>query len=176
MININKSLKPKTNNKFFKEEFLSDTNFNSKVEEEIYLYISETTNKEMPLNDSRSLDQTILEEIDDNHLNLDFLYNLIDKSYFKVNESRKKNKFEKDDKKLKTLNAEFFKILDKSPNYDKHKLDAISNKISIILRNRNRENKYTSVRKQLENNETPDKKFFNLLKSNKVNHKKNRKI
>ena len=86
MININKSLKPKTYNKFFKEEFLSDTNFNSKVEEEIYLYISETTNKEMPLNNSRSFYQTILEEIDENHLNLDFLYNLIDKSYFKINE------------------------------------------------------------------------------------------
>ena len=40
-------------------------------------------------------------------------------------------------------------------------------KISVILRNRNRDNKYTSIRKQLESSENPDKKFFNLLKNNK---------
>ena len=41
--------------------------------------------------------------------------------------------------------------------------------ISIIPRDRNRDNKNTSIKKQLENSENPDKKFFNLLKNNKEN-------
>ena len=43
--------------------------------------------------------------------------------------------------------------------------------ISIIPRDRNRDNKNTSIKKQLENSENPDKKFFNLLKSNKENQR-----
>merc|ERR1712243_79867 len=124
--------------------------------------------KNMPANDSRTLDETIQDKVDTQDLNL---YNLFQETHFKINDSRKKNKFQKDDKILKGLTIEFFKILENSPNHNKEEIEEISRRISVILRNRNRDKKYTSKRKQLENSENPDKKFFNLLKSNKENQK-----
>ena len=44
----------------------------------------------MPANNLRTLDQIILDEIDEHDLNLELLYNLIHELYFKINESSKK--------------------------------------------------------------------------------------
>ena len=94
-ININRRLHPKSQNNFFNQEFLSDPIFNERVEDEIYIHISRMAKRNMPINDSRTLDETIEDEVDTQDLNLDFLYNLIQEPYFKINDSRKKNKFQK---------------------------------------------------------------------------------
>ena len=92
-ITMNRRLQPKNYNNFFKQEYLSDPIFNERVEDEIYIHIARIGKQSMPVNDSRSLDETIEDEVDTQDLNLDFLYNLIQESYFKINDSRKKNKF-----------------------------------------------------------------------------------
>ena len=48
--------------------------------------MARNANRKIPEKDSRSLDETINDEVDTQDLNLDFLYNLIEETYFKVND------------------------------------------------------------------------------------------
>ena len=127
-MNVNKRLKPKSQNNYFKEKFLADPNFNERVENEMYFHISRMAKRNMPANDSRTLDETIQDRVEQQDLNVDFLYNLIQESYFKINDSRKKNKFQKDDKILKSLNIKFFNILENSPDHNKDELEDVFKK------------------------------------------------
>ena len=47
-ININKRIQPKSDNKFFRQEYLLDPIFNEKVKEEIYTYIARNAKRTRP--------------------------------------------------------------------------------------------------------------------------------
>ena len=72
-------------NNFFRQDYLSDTIFSERVREEINMYIARNAKGKMAEKDRRSCDETTKDEIETEDTNLEFLYNLIEETYFIVN-------------------------------------------------------------------------------------------
>ena len=128
--------------------------------------------RETKFNNNMTIDDLLYSNIDKQNLNIETLYDIIENTYFKVSKNRQRNKLASQNKTLNHLNKRYFKLL----NEKKHNTDEIrkvSAHISSILFERTRYTKYENLKKELENNESPDKEMYKLMKDNKQSNKVN---
>ena len=119
-----------------------------------------------------TIDDLLYKNIEEQNLDIESLYDIIERTYFKVSKNRQRNKLASQNKILNQLNRRYFKLLnEKKQNTDE--IRKVSAHISSILFERTRYTKYENLKKELENNESPDKEMYKLMKDNKQSNKVN---
>ena len=119
-----------------------------------------------------TIDDLLYNNIEEQNLDIETIYDLIENTYFKVSKNRQRNKVASQNKILNQLNRRYFKLLnEKKQNTDE--IRKVSAHISTILFERTRYTKYENLKKELENNESPDKEMYKLMKDNKQANKVN---
>ena len=155
----------------FQADYLKDEGFKSLVKEEIHKEILEKC-KNTKFNNDITIDDLLYNNIEEQNLDIETLYDLIENTYFKVSKNRQRNKIASQNKILNHLNRRYFKLLnEKKQNTDE--IRKVSAHISSILFERTRYTKYENLKKELENNESPDKEMYKLMKDNKQSNKVN---